>query len=47
MRRCRRTAIPDAGRLPYCHVETDNQASMALQRKLGLTIDEQPLYWVG
>lgn len=35
------------GRLPYCHVETDNQASMALQRKLGLTIDEQPLYWVG
>ncbi len=34
------------GRLPYCHVLTDNTMSLALQRKLNLTLDPKPLYWL-
>jgi len=34
------------GRLPYCHVLTDNAASLALQQKLNLTLDPKPLYWL-
>ncbi len=33
-------------RLPYCHVLTNNAASIALQKKLKLTFDEKPLYWL-
>lgn len=33
-------------RLPYCHVLTDNAASLALQQKLGFTLDPKPLYWL-
>lgn len=33
-------------RLPYCHVLTDNTASIALQDKSDLTFDEKPLYWL-
>lgn len=33
-------------RLPYCHVLTNNTASIALQKKLKLTLDEKPLYWL-
>lgn len=37
----------ERGRLPYCHIRVGNEASMALQRKLGLTIDDHPMFWVG
>ncbi|MFB0920954.1 MAG: GNAT family N-acetyltransferase, partial [Oscillospiraceae bacterium] len=33
-------------RLPYCHVMTNNAASIALQEKLKLTFDTEPLYWL-
>lgn len=33
-------------RLPYCHVLTNNTASIALQNKLKLTFDNKPLYWL-
>ena len=35
------------GRLPYCHVRVGNEASLALQRKMGLTLDHHLMYWVG
>lgn len=35
------------GRLPYCHVRTGNDASIALQKKLGFTFDTRTLYWLG
>lgn len=34
------------GLLPYCQVETDNGKSLALQRKLGMTISSEKVYWV-
>ena len=34
------------GNLPYCQVFTDNQASLALQRKLGLTLAEGSVIWL-
>ena len=34
-------------RLPYGHIRVGNEASKALQRKLGLTLDDNPMYWVG
>ena len=38
----------ERGRFPYCHVRRGNTASEALQRKLGLTFDEnRTLYWLG
>ncbi len=33
-------------RLPYCHVMPGNTASIALQKKLKLTFDTKPLYWL-
>lgn len=33
-------------RLPYCHVLTNNTASIALQNKLKLKFDNKPLYWL-
>ena len=35
-----------SGRLPYCHVLTNNTASISLQNKLKLTFDNKPLYWL-
>ncbi len=35
------------GQLPYCHIRKGNTASIALQEKLGLSIDTHPVYWVG
>ena len=38
----------ERGRFPYCHVRRGNTASEALQKKLGLTFDEnRTLYWLG
>ena len=37
----------EKGRLPYGHIRVGNEASKALQRKLGLTLDDHPMYWVG
>ena len=38
----------ERGRFPYCHVRHGNAASEALQKKLGLTFDEnRTLYWLG
>ena len=34
------------GNRPYCHVFFDNAASLALQRKLGLTITEEKILWL-
>ena len=36
----------EQGNLPYCHVFTDNQASLALQEKLGLTLAEGSVIWL-
>ena len=36
----------EQGNLPYCHVFTDNQASLALQQKLGLTLAEGSVIWL-
>ena len=36
----------DRGLLPYCQVEADNEKSLALQRKLGMTVSREKVYWV-
>lgn len=36
----------ERGFVPYCHVFSDNQASLALQRKLGLTLAEGSVIWL-
>ena len=36
----------ERGNLPYCHVFTANQASLALQRKLGFTLSRDLIYWM-
>ena len=36
----------ERGNLPYCNVFTDNQASLALQQKLGLTLAEGSVIWL-
>ena len=33
--------------VPFCHVESENTASLALQRKLGLVFADQRIYWFG
>lgn len=33
----------EKGRVPYCQVETENHISLALQRKMGLSISESPM----
>ena len=37
----------ETGRFPYCHVREGNDASRALQEKLGLVFDRRTLYWLG
>lgn len=37
----------DEGRVPYCHVIDGNEASLRLQRKMGLTCASLPAIWVG
>lgn len=32
--------------IPYCHVFFSNEASLALQRKLGLSEGEKPVWWL-
>ena len=34
------------GRLPFCQVQMQNEPSLALQRKLGFTVSDQPIYWL-
>lgn len=34
------------GVLPYCQVEIDNEASLSLQKKLGLSISHDKVYWL-
>lgn len=34
------------GRTPYCHVVDGNEASLYLQRKMGLTCTRLPAIWV-
>lgn len=36
----------ERGLVPYCQVETDNDKSLALQWKLGMTMSEEKVYWV-
>lgn len=36
----------EKGFLPFGQVETDNPASLALQRKLGMTLSERPICWM-
>ena len=36
----------EKGLLPYCHIQPGNDASTALQKKLGLTFDSRTLYWL-
>ena len=36
----------ERGLLPYCQVEVDNEKSLALQRKLGMTLSRENIYWV-
>ncbi|MGN0166458.1 MAG: GNAT family N-acetyltransferase [Acetatifactor sp.] len=36
----------ERGLLPYCQVEVDNEKSLALQRKLGMTMSREKVYWV-
>ena len=35
------------GRVPFCQVAIVNVASIRLQQKLGLTISDQVVYWLG
>ena len=35
------------GRVPFCQVAIVNDASIRLQQKLGLTISDQVVYWLG
>lgn len=36
----------DASITPYCHVVEANEASLHLQRKLGLVFSEEKVYWI-
>lgn len=36
----------ERGLLPYCQVEADNEKSLVLQRKLGMTVSREKVYWV-
>lgn len=38
--------VRDLGWTPYCHVFTDNQASIRLQEKLGLYLSDDTLWWL-
>jgi GNAT superfamily N-acetyltransferase len=34
------------GQLPFCQIEADNEKSLNLQKKLGLTISNEHIYWL-
>lgn len=36
----------EKGLIPFCQVETDNVKSLRLQKKLGLTISDEHVYWL-
>jgi len=36
----------DQGRIPYCHVDTANTASLALQEKLGMSWGKDVIHWL-
>lgn len=36
----------EKGLIPFCQVETDNDKSLRLQKKLGLTISDEHVYWL-
>lgn len=36
----------EQGLIPFCQVESDNCKSLDLQRKLGLTISDEHMYWL-
>ena len=36
----------EKGLIPYCQIIDDNAASLALQRKLGLDLSDNKLYWM-
>ena len=38
--------LMDRGHFVYCQIETDNDASIHLQNKLGMVWDERIMYWV-
>ena len=42
----RSAAALKEGRTPYCHVVDGNEASLHLQRKMGLTCTRLPAIWV-
>ena len=35
----------EQGIIPFCHIVHDNEASLALQKKLGLTFSDELVYW--
>jgi len=35
----------EEGRTPYCHVDTNNAASLALQKKLGMSFSQEIVHW--
>lgn len=36
----------DQGRIPYCHVDTANTASLSLQKKLGMSWGKDVIHWL-
>ena len=36
----------EQGRVPFGHIEIENDKSIALQKKLGFTLSEDKLYWL-
>ena len=36
----------EQGRIPYGHVVVGNDASMALQKKLGFQVADEKIYWL-
>lgn len=38
--------VLEQGQVPFCQVSINNEASLHLQRKLGLSISNEPMYWL-
>ena len=36
----------EEGRIPFCHVMLDNEKSLNLQKKIGFTIADTPIFWI-
>ncbi|MFT3740658.1 MAG: GNAT family N-acetyltransferase [Breznakibacter sp.] len=36
----------EKGWIPFAHIETNNSKSIALQKKLGLTVSKESIYWL-